>query len=67
MQQQWPSPASSKFPSAWNDIILQKNYLDIQLPMSASASSTPPGPMVTQFSVQLVFHTKISALNSSGN
>ena len=34
--------------------------------MSVSASSPPPGPTVTKFSVQHVIHTKISALTSSG-
>ena len=29
-------------------------------------ASPPPGPTVTQFSVQLVFHTKVTALTSSG-
>jgi hypothetical protein len=35
--------------------------------MSEPASHSPsPGPTVTQFSVQLIFHTKVSAPTSSG-
>ena len=31
-----------------------------------SSPSPDPGPTVTQFSVQLVFHTKVSALTAAG-
>jgi hypothetical protein len=60
------SPA--RCPKQLNDnLTSQKIYLAIQLPMSEPVSPSPsPGPIVTQFSVQLVFHTKVSALTSSG-